>query len=309
MLQAAATDQSGDDAGSTDQFEEGLLGEDIGEPMTMDITSSWRVVLPERGGTAHFREQETGAAEENTVVVDPGGSWVSGPTGFTVFQGDTIEYVPDSGFGNMVSTGYEDNDVVTTAPRGAGWEDDPYYTAEGAGLFYIYRTPPAGTGDPTPENRTGVLGEFNVPPVPDDTQIGEVSISVDQMVLSTDARLDGDQDGDVFTATVNVTLDAGVAETTYRKPGAGGSEVYDEPFTIGIPGEHDGCTINDLISDDEDWPNHGAFLGHLREVTDSQAVDGVITRRKQGSHQTGGAARSNAGSRGGPPDMDISAGL
>jgi hypothetical protein len=113
---------------------------------------------------------------------------------------------------------------ATSGPLCAGWEDDPYYyTAEDAGLFYIYRTPHAGTGIPDPDATSGV------------------------------------------------------AETTHRMAGD---------------------TINDLIRDDEDWPNHGAFLGHVRDVTDSLVADGVIARHEQNAI-TRGAAQSGAGGRGG----------
>jgi hypothetical protein len=43
----------------------------------------------------------------------------------------------------------------------------------------------------------------------------------------------------------------------------------------------DGCTINDLIEDDRDWPSKGRFLQHVRAVTNELRDDGVITRQEQ----------------------------
>jgi regulation of enolase protein 1 (concanavalin A-like superfamily) len=59
-----------------------------------------------------------------------------------------------------------------------------------------------------------------------------------------------------------------------------------------------GCTINDLIIDREEWPNHGAFVRHVREVTDQLVDDGVITAR-EGRDINRAAAQSGAGRPGG----------
>lgn len=44
----------------------------------------------------------------------------------------------------------------------------------------------------------------------------------------------------------------------------------------------DGCTIEDLIKDEDDWPSLGRFLRHVQQVTDRLVRDGVITRLEQG---------------------------
>ncbi len=44
----------------------------------------------------------------------------------------------------------------------------------------------------------------------------------------------------------------------------------------------DGCTINDLIDEDGDWPNHGAFVRHVTAVANQLVTDGVITNRERG---------------------------
>ncbi|PSL02756.1 glucose/arabinose dehydrogenase [Haloactinopolyspora alba] len=45
----------------------------------------------------------------------------------------------------------------------------------------------------------------------------------------------------------------------------------------------DACTVNDLIDEEGDWANHGAFVRHVGEVTDQLVMDEVITRRERGA--------------------------
>jgi hypothetical protein len=42
----------------------------------------------------------------------------------------------------------------------------------------------------------------------------------------------------------------------------------------------DGCTINDLILDEQSWTSKRAFTNHVREVTTQLTTDGVITSRE-----------------------------
>jgi len=44
----------------------------------------------------------------------------------------------------------------------------------------------------------------------------------------------------------------------------------------------DGCTVNDLIEDEKEWPDQRRFMAHVREVTDQLVRDGVITRDERG---------------------------
>jgi glucose/arabinose dehydrogenase len=50
----------------------------------------------------------------------------------------------------------------------------------------------------------------------------------------------------------------------------------------GVPNAEvgDGCTINDLILDEQTWSDHRGFVRHVREVTAKLVDDGVITRRE-----------------------------
>ncbi|SDU62436.1 Ig-like domain (group 3) [Jiangella alkaliphila] len=56
----------------------------------------------------------------------------------------------------------------------------------------------------------------------------------------------------------------------------------------------DGCTVNDLIDDEGDWPNHGAFVRHVTAVANGLVADGVITSRERGM-LTRTAAASDVG--------------
>lgn len=44
----------------------------------------------------------------------------------------------------------------------------------------------------------------------------------------------------------------------------------------------DGCTVEDLIRDEDDWPNKGRFVRHVQQVTDQLVRGGVITHLEQG---------------------------
>ncbi|PRY39746.1 PKD domain-containing protein [Umezawaea tangerina] len=57
-----------------------------------------------------------------------------------------------------------------------------------------------------------------------------------------------------------------------------------------------GCTINDLIDDESQWPDHGAFVRHATAVADQLQHDGVITGRENGA-----IVRTAAGSDVGKP--------
>ncbi|PSL03705.1 glucose/arabinose dehydrogenase [Haloactinopolyspora alba] len=63
----------------------------------------------------------------------------------------------------------------------------------------------------------------------------------------------------------------------------------------------DGCTINDLIHEDGDWKNHGAFVRHVREVTGQLVTDGVLSNDERGAVISAAArsdvARGNAANR------------
>lgn len=52
----------------------------------------------------------------------------------------------------------------------------------------------------------------------------------------------------------------------------------------GVPNRDrgDGCTVEDLIRDEDDWQSKGRFLRHVRQVTDGLVRDGVISRLEQG---------------------------
>ncbi|MEE6288944.1 ThuA domain-containing protein [Georgenia sp. MJ173] len=58
-----------------------------------------------------------------------------------------------------------------------------------------------------------------------------------------------------------------------------------------------GCTIADLINDEGEWDNHGAFIRHVNDVVRQLRADGVVTGR-DGGQLSNGAARSEIGNPG-----------
>lgn len=56
----------------------------------------------------------------------------------------------------------------------------------------------------------------------------------------------------------------------------------------------DGCTVNDLIRDAEPWPNRGAFVAHVTQVTRDLAAAGLITSREKDAI-VAAAGRSDVG--------------
>jgi hypothetical protein len=50
----------------------------------------------------------------------------------------------------------------------------------------------------------------------------------------------------------------------------------------GVPNRVDdrGCTINDLIADEQEWPVHGRFVRHVVEVTSALQADGLLSARE-----------------------------
>ncbi|MEV7331865.1 copper-binding protein [Micromonospora sp. NPDC093244] len=56
----------------------------------------------------------------------------------------------------------------------------------------------------------------------------------------------------------------------------------------------DGCTINDLIDEHADYPDHAAFVRHVETVTAALVTGGTLTKRQQGAIVRA-AARSEVG--------------
>jgi glucose/arabinose dehydrogenase/regulation of enolase protein 1 (concanavalin A-like superfamily)/plastocyanin len=119
-----------------------------------------------------------------------------------------------------------------------------------------------------------------------------------------------DQDGEYTVEFRSVDVAGNVedwqaVEFTIGEPGA--CPVPDARETVvvgamnsGVPNYalDDGCTVNDLILDDQPWDNHGAFVQHVGQVTDQLVADGVITRQER-SAIVRAAARSDVGRPGG----------
>ncbi|MGH3385206.1 MAG: ThuA domain-containing protein [Nocardioidaceae bacterium] len=155
--------------------------------------------------------------------------------------------------------------------------------------------PPAPNGDPAP----GYEGTYHSP----------VTVTLDATdegsgVETVEYSLDG---GDWKAYTEPFTVeDEGAHTVDFRATdGAGNtSESQSVSFEIkadGCPGSDlgetvvmrttdsgvanhdrgDGCTVEDVIEDERDWPSQGRFMIHVRSVTDQLERDDVITKNER----------------------------
>ncbi|MEU8265324.1 ThuA domain-containing protein [Micromonospora sp. NPDC048999] len=99
-------------------------------------------------------------------------------------------------------------------------------------------------------------------------------------------------DGEVATATIDVNTgcDAPDARSTVR--------LLDTDTGLENRQVVAGCTINDLINDEADWPNKGSFMSHLDDVIAELTGGKVITGSEAVSLRAAGAA-SPVGTTGG----------
>lgn len=228
------------------------------EPLVFDedgiYNIDYRAVLPGDGGEP---------AEKEILVGENGFDFSENE--FSVEQGDTIKFQYVPGYAHDVVITDENGEVLASRPLGSDWEDDPFYfEAAEQGRFYVYCTPHSNRQDPTdPSTWTGMVSTFEVtapsgePPV--ETGIEEIEFLIDQTAPVTTASLAGEQDGDVFTGPVTVTLGAqdgtsGVAQTHYRMAGEEEPSTYGGPVTVTDPGTH---TVEfrsvDRAGNVEDW--------------------------------------------------------
>jgi glucose/arabinose dehydrogenase/plastocyanin/regulation of enolase protein 1 (concanavalin A-like superfamily) len=325
------------------------------EPVVFDSDGiyniDYRAVLP----------GDDGEPAEKEILVGENGFDFS-ESEFSVQQGDTVKFQYVPGYAHDVVITDENGEVLASRPLGSDWEDDPFlFEAADVGTYYVYCTPHSNRPNPDdPTTWTGMVSTFEVTPssgAGEQTGIEEIEFLIDQTAPSTEASVEGEQAGDVFTGAVTVNLAAqdatsGAAQTQYRMAGEQEPTVYNEPFVVTDPGDHtvefrsvdlaghvedwqqvnftigrpgpcpepdpretvvigdvdshvanhalaDGCTINDLINDEGEWPNKGAFMKHVKDVTSQLVADGVITRQERGKI-TSAAAQSDAGRGGGP---------
>ncbi|XVU30561.1 OmpL47-type beta-barrel domain-containing protein [Actinoplanes sp. CA-054009] len=68
-------------------------------------------------------------------------------------------------------------------------------------------------------------------------------------------------------------------------------------FDTGVPNAllSNGCTVNDLVAEHGDYPDHAAFVRHVETVTAALVTGGTLTKRQQGTIVRA-AARSDIGS-------------
>jgi len=126
-----------------------------------------------------------------------------------------------------------------------------------------------------------------------------------------------------YTAPVVVTVVGGHTVRYRATDNAGNvSEVKTVTFTVVVPGGDacpnsddrptvviggrnsgvanvdtgNGCTINDLIAENAEYPDHATFVRHVDAVTAPLVTNGVLTRRDQGAIMRA-AAQSDIGTR------------
>ncbi|GAA0460371.1 hypothetical protein Ade02nite_14640 [Paractinoplanes deccanensis] len=104
-------------------------------------------------------------------------------------------------------------------------------------------------------------------------------------------------------AAGNTSADEAVTFTVVSD-GEDGCPVSDTRPTVVIDGEDtgvpnkdtgNGCTINDLVAEHGDYPDHAAFVRHVETVTAALVTGGTLTKRQQGAIVRA-AARSDIGS-------------
>jgi cytochrome c len=156
--------------------------------------------------------------------------------------------------------------------------------------------PPMPNGDPAP----GFEGTYNTPvgvtldATDDESGVDTVEYAVDGGDWQPYSDPFTIEDEGAHTVTYRATDEAG----NVSEPGSVEFEIKadacpgsDLSATVVMRGEDsgvenrdrgDGCTIEDLIRDEDDWPSQGSFLRHVRQVTDRLVRDGVITRIEQG---------------------------
>ncbi|GAB3088789.1 plastocyanin/azurin family copper-binding protein [Micromonospora schwarzwaldensis] len=105
------------------------------------------------------------------------------------------------------------------------------------------------------------------------------------------------------TDTAGNAATAQSATFTVVADGTDGCPVSDTRATVIIDGDDtgvanvdtgDGCTINDLIDEHADYPDHAAFVRHVEAVTAVLVTSGTLDRRQQGAIVRA-AARSDIG--------------
>jgi glucose/arabinose dehydrogenase/type 1 glutamine amidotransferase len=110
---------------------------------------------------------------------------------------------------------------------------------------------------------------------------------------------------DTYTAKLTVTYADGETATTTVDASIG-CVVPDDRSTVWIGDVDTGvsnhsvggdCTVNDLVYDEQQWPSHGAFVSHVREVTNQLRQDGVLDSSEV-TRITRVAARSDIGAKG-----------
>lgn len=92
-----------------------------------------------------------------------------------------------------------------------------------------------------------------------------------------------------YTATLTVTYADGEKETVKSEvtvecavPDSNRTVHYrDDDTGVTNHKASGGCTVDDLIDDESTWEDNGAFVAHVRDVTDKLVADGVLTSEER----------------------------
>ncbi|SDU71153.1 Xaa-Pro dipeptidyl-peptidase [Jiangella alkaliphila] len=135
----------------------------------------------------------------------------------------------------------------------------------------------------------GRFVDVTVPLQPDD-QVIPAGSRIGLMIWSTDAEF-------TLRPQPGTELSVDLAGTTVALPVVGGPlalpicAAEDTRATVVIDGVDTGvpniglagtCTVNDHVLDEEDWPNHGAFVRHTTQLADQLVAAGLIGGRDRG---------------------------
>ncbi|MEV4351886.1 chitobiase/beta-hexosaminidase C-terminal domain-containing protein [Actinoplanes sp. NPDC049596] len=154
------------------------------------------------------------------------------------------------------------------------------------------------------------------------TAVGRATVTV---TSSEEGTIQYALDGGAWTAYSAPVVVTGVGEHTVRAratdaagntsaeesetftvtaPPTGDCPVPDPRATVVIDGDDtgvpnkdtgNGCTVNDLVAEHGDYPDHAAFVRHVETVTAALVAGGTLTKRQQGTIVRA-AARSDIGS-------------
>jgi glucose/arabinose dehydrogenase/PKD repeat protein len=280
-------------------------GSTLQEP-GQEVTVSWDCFeLVGESDTCEAAATEPPTVDASLEPAEPGGDndWYVSPVTVTLTSDDSealVEYRIGTGdwteFVEPFTVGDDGTHEIEFRASNAAGTSEPESVS-----FSIDQTPP--------ETTATVDGELDL-----DVYLGPATVTLEAAdatsgVAELQYRFAGDPDHAVYTGSFALEPAAEYVVEFRSVDAAGNAEdwqqvtviVADAMVVVGGVGSRvanrtvsSGTTINDLILDEQSWPNLGAFVRHVREVVDQLREDGVITGR-EGSQIIRAAARSGVG--------------